>query len=71
MVPRLAVLLVLTIPLIAATQRTRPAATSVAEPPPPIKPNLKWPTLALYEAGRPCRTPWASDDPVHHPQPSS
>lgn len=28
-------------------------------------------TLALYEAGRPCRTPWTSDDPVHHPQPSS
>jgi tetratricopeptide (TPR) repeat protein len=28
-------------------------------------------TLALYEARRPCRTPWASDDPVHHPTPSS
>jgi len=28
-------------------------------------------TLALYEAGRPCRTPWTGDDPVHHPQPSS
>jgi tetratricopeptide (TPR) repeat protein len=28
-------------------------------------------TLALYEARRPCRTPWTSDDPVHHPQPSS
>ncbi len=28
-------------------------------------------TLALYESGRPCRTPWASDDPVHHPQPST
>jgi tetratricopeptide (TPR) repeat protein len=28
-------------------------------------------TLALYEAGRPCRTPWTNDDPVHHPQPSS
>ena len=28
-------------------------------------------TLALYEAGRPCRTPWTNDDPVHHPQSSS
>jgi tetratricopeptide (TPR) repeat protein len=28
-------------------------------------------TLALYEASRPCRTPWTSDDPVHHPRPSS
>jgi Putative Zn-dependent protease, contains TPR repeats len=28
-------------------------------------------TLALYQAGRPCRTPWTNDDPVHHPQPSS
>jgi tetratricopeptide (TPR) repeat protein len=28
-------------------------------------------TLALYEAGRPCRTPWANDDPVHYPQPST
>jgi tetratricopeptide (TPR) repeat protein len=28
-------------------------------------------TLALYESGRPCRTPWTNDDPVHHPQPSS
>jgi len=28
-------------------------------------------TLALYEAGRPCRTPWAYDDPVHHPRSSS
>jgi tetratricopeptide (TPR) repeat protein len=27
--------------------------------------------LALYEAGRPCRTPWTSDDPVHRPQPST
>ena len=27
-------------------------------------------TLALYEAGRPCRTPWTNDDPVHHPRPS-
>ena len=27
--------------------------------------------LALYEAGRPCRTPWTNDDPVHHPSPSS
>jgi tetratricopeptide (TPR) repeat protein len=26
-------------------------------------------TLALYEAGRPCRTPWTNDDPVHHPEP--
>ena len=27
-------------------------------------------TLALYESGRPCRTPWTNDDPVHHPEPS-
>jgi tetratricopeptide (TPR) repeat protein len=27
--------------------------------------------LGLYERGRPCRTPWRDDDPVHHPQPSS
>jgi tetratricopeptide (TPR) repeat protein len=26
--------------------------------------------LRLYEARRPCRTPWAADDPVHRPQPS-
>jgi tetratricopeptide (TPR) repeat protein len=26
--------------------------------------------LRLYEARRPCRTPWTDDDPVHHPQPS-
>jgi tetratricopeptide (TPR) repeat protein len=24
--------------------------------------------LRLYEARRPCRTPWPDDDPVHHPQ---
>ena len=23
--------------------------------------------LRLYESGRPCRTPWTLDDPVHHP----
>jgi hypothetical protein len=28
-------------------------------------------TLLLYEAGRPCRTPWTRDDPVHHPPPAS
>jgi tetratricopeptide (TPR) repeat protein len=27
--------------------------------------------LRLYESGRPCRIPWANDDPVHHPQPSA
>jgi tetratricopeptide (TPR) repeat protein len=27
-------------------------------------------TLALYQAGRPCRTPWTNDDPVHHPAPA-
>ena len=27
--------------------------------------------LASYEGGRPSRTPWANDDPVHHPQPST
>jgi len=26
-------------------------------------------TAQLYEAHRPCRTPWADDDPVHHPRP--
>jgi tetratricopeptide (TPR) repeat protein len=26
-------------------------------------------TLQLYESRRPCRTPWADDDPVHHPRP--
>ena len=26
--------------------------------------------LRLYEARRPCRTPWADDHPVHHPPPS-
>jgi tetratricopeptide (TPR) repeat protein len=26
-------------------------------------------TLRLYESRRPCRTPWADDDPVHHPGP--
>ena len=26
--------------------------------------------LRLYEAQRPCRTPWRNDDPVHHPEPS-
>jgi tetratricopeptide (TPR) repeat protein len=26
--------------------------------------------LRLYEARRPCRTPWSDDDPVHHPEPS-
>jgi tetratricopeptide (TPR) repeat protein len=26
--------------------------------------------LRLYEARRPCRTPWTDDDPVHRPQPS-
>jgi tetratricopeptide (TPR) repeat protein len=25
----------------------------------------------LYESGRPSRTPWANDDPVHHPEPST
>ena len=28
-------------------------------------------TLTLYERGRPCRTPWRDEDPVHHPQPST
>jgi tetratricopeptide (TPR) repeat protein len=28
-------------------------------------------TLRLYEAGRPCRTPWTNDDPVHHPKPGA
>jgi len=28
-------------------------------------------TLQLYESRRPCRTPWADDDPVHHPGPAS
>jgi len=23
--------------------------------------------LRLYEARRPCRVPWADDDPIHHP----
>jgi hypothetical protein len=23
--------------------------------------------LGLYQSGRPCRTPWTLDDPVHHP----
>jgi tetratricopeptide (TPR) repeat protein len=27
--------------------------------------------LGLYQRGRPCRTPWADDDPVHHPQAGS
>ena len=26
--------------------------------------------LALYGAGRPCRTPWRDDDPVFHPRPT-
>ena len=28
-------------------------------------------TLQLYESRRPCRTPWADDDPVHHPHPGT
>jgi len=27
--------------------------------------------LALYEAGRPCRTPWRPDDPAFHPRPET
>ena len=27
--------------------------------------------LALYEKGRPCRTPWRDDDPVFNPRPSN
>ena len=27
--------------------------------------------LQLYERGQPCRTPWADDDPVHHPRPAA
>ena len=27
-------------------------------------------TLRLYEAGRPCRSPWRDDDPVFHPRPT-
>jgi tetratricopeptide (TPR) repeat protein len=34
-----------------------------------LVPNLTA-NLRLYEAHRPCRTPWTDDDPVHHPQPS-
>jgi tetratricopeptide (TPR) repeat protein len=26
--------------------------------------------LRLYESGRPCRTPWPDDDPVHRPAPA-
>lgn len=33
-------------------------------------PHLKE-ILALYQSGRPCRTPWTADDPVHHPSPST
>jgi tetratricopeptide (TPR) repeat protein len=28
-------------------------------------------TLELYARRQPCRTPWANDDPVHHPEPST
>ena len=27
--------------------------------------------LSLYESSRPCRQPWAEDDPIHRPRPSS
>ena len=27
--------------------------------------------LREYENRRPCRVPWADDDPVHHPRPAS
>ena len=27
--------------------------------------------LALYRSGRPCRTPWRADDPVHFPRPAN
>jgi len=27
-------------------------------------------TLRLYEAHRPCRSPWRDDDPVFHPRPT-
>lgn len=27
--------------------------------------------LRLYQDGRPCRTPWTSDDPVHRPEPAT
>jgi hypothetical protein len=27
--------------------------------------------LRRYEAGAPCRMPWADDDPVHLPRPSA
>jgi hypothetical protein len=28
------------------------------------------PNLQRYLARRPCRTPWASEDPVHYPMPA-
>lgn len=34
-----------------------------------LAPTLRG-NLSLYEASRPCRRPWADDDPVHRPRPS-
>jgi tetratricopeptide (TPR) repeat protein len=43
---------------IAAARRAQPDAV------PRLEQNLK-----LYQARKPCRTPWRDDDPVHYPRP--
>ena len=45
--------------VIDATQRAGLPAAAAR-----MRQNLK-----LYKAGRPCRTPWTDDDPVHSPGP--
>ena len=49
MLRRLGCLMTL-LPLTLAQTPATGAATTLAEPPPPLKPNLKWPTLPPYEA---------------------
>ena len=52
MLRRLGCLLILMTlsPLTLAQTPATGAATTASDPPPPLKPNLKWPTLTQYEA---------------------
>lgn len=54
----------------AVTWQRDAVAFATKNGPADIVPHLTE-NLRLYESGRPCRTPWTNDDPVHHPRPAA
>jgi tetratricopeptide (TPR) repeat protein len=53
-----------------AVKSQREAMAMSQQAPPALRARLAE-NLRSYENRRPCRVPWAADDPVHHPQPAS